>query len=148
MSVKLTVTHDRLALVVTFDKQKVRLGLSRSRAAVSSEGLQQDELKRIGAWYLPLTSDGYKGGYYNGTFMNLFNKLEEFAKGCTSMKQFIAGPHVHATVSRLADELMAKVKPAKPAVTSEASGKYDHLYKPGMTAKEKQAIRAKARRGK
>lgn len=25
-------------------------------------------------------------------------------------------------------------------------GRYDHLYKPGMTAKEKQAVRAKARR--
>lgn len=32
------------------------------------------------------------------------------------------------------------------AKTSSVAGKYDHLYKDGMTAKEKQAIRAKARK--
>lgn len=141
MASKLTETHDRLGLAVAIDGHKVRFGTSRSRDSLfASTPVPQADLQAIFKWFVAhlKIKDGQNYGVR-------FRELEAFANSCKNWAEFVAGPKASSPkeAGRRAPELTAKPKPATEAATS---GKYDHLYKPGMTAKEKQAVRAKARR--
>lgn len=125
--------HDFISLRLTTSKANLNLSLSRSGIKVSGKGLTTDQMRKAMTWFDRIVMDKQYKSYGDS-----FDVIEKFLRSCTTIEQAIAGPAVTAAVKRMAAEVIAK--------TANVGGKYDHLYKAGMTAQQKQAVRAKARR--
>lgn len=162
MKITRITTHDRLGFrVKAADGKGINLNCSRSRTSISGSGINETQMRAAFAWFERITNDKKFA-----TVGKAFDHIEAFLNACQTLDEVIAGPNttkampaelkarvakiaefekginkaaVAATVKRMAAEVIAKTAPA-------TSGKYDHLYTAGMTAKQKQAIRARARR--
>ena len=96
------------------------LNLGRVLVKVESNRLNLPSFKMLGASW--------------ATYRALLDHTGMEMNGWDTLDEFVKGPQKE------------QVEPKEVDEKTRSSGKYDHLYTPGMTAKEKQKVRAKARR--
>ena len=148
MRVRHTAGHGMRLLAIVERGFEVRLRISGKGVNVScTTGVRDADVLSLSDWFHALMNEGSESGSYE----ERFQLMEQWIASLTDKKDLYKGPGNMRSLRRIVAALPSAALPqriSKPAPVDSPARKTKYEYPEGMTKAQKQAFRAKMRRGR